>query len=91
MLSQFRLVCDIRKYISNNMEIQNLTYNLQDLEVFTPQLQGWRLYVFTLSTVAVAIASLVAQTTVYRSLKRMGSRPINQMILPSQVIKFNTF
>ena len=64
-----------------------LNYNLEDLNVFTPELKGWRLYLFTASSMATAIISLVTQITVYRSLKRLGPRHINQMIIPSQVSK----
>ena len=62
-----------------------LNYDLEDLNVFTPELKGWRLYLFTASSMAIAIISLVTQITVYKSLKRMGPRHINQMIIPSQV------
>ena len=62
-----------------------LNYNLEDLKIFTPELEGWRLYLFTVSSMATAIISIVTQITVYRSLKRMGPRHINQMIIPSQV------
>ena len=64
-----------------------LNYDLEDLNVFTPELKGWRLYLFTASSMAIAIISLVTQITVYKSLKRMGPRHINQMIIPSQVSK----
>ena len=64
-----------------------LNYNLEDLKIFTPELEGWRLYLFTVSSMATAIISIVTQITVYRSLKRMGPRHINQMIIPSQVSK----
>ena len=64
-----------------------LNYNLEDLNIFTPELKGWRLYLFKVSSMATAIISLVTQITVYRSLKRMGPRHINQMIIPSQVLQ----
>ena len=70
---------------SAKMKNNNLTYHLEDLDIFTPELKGWRLHFFTVSSLVVAITSLVAQNTVYRSLKRLGSRHINQMIFPSQV------
>ena len=68
-----------------------LNYNLEDLNIFTPELKGWRLYLFTVSSMATAIISLVTQITVYKSLKRIGPRHINQMIIPSQVSKINYF
>ena len=64
-----------------------LDYNFEDLNVFTPELKGWSLLLFTVTLIATAIISLVTQITVYRSLKRLGPRHINQMIIPSQVSK----
>ena len=64
-----------------------LRYNITDLNIFTPELKRWRLYLFTASSMATAIISFVTQITVYRSLKRLGPRHINQMIIPSQVSK----
>ena len=70
------------------MKNNNLSYNLEDLDIFTPELKGWKLHFFTVSSIFVAITSLVAQITVYRSLKRLGSRHINLMIFPSQVSEY---
>ena len=69
--------------------MKNITieYNLEDLNIFTPELKGWSLHLFTVSSIAIAIMAIVTQITVYRSLKRLGSRPINQLIIPSQVSK----
>ena len=67
------------------MKNNNLSYSLEDLDIFTPELKGWKLHFFTVSSIVVAITTLVAQITVYRSLKRLGSRHINLMIYPSQV------
>ena len=64
-----------------------LNYDLEDLNIFTPELKGWSLHLFTVSSIAIAIIAIVIQITVYRSLKRLGPRPINQMIIPSQVSK----
>ena len=64
-----------------------LDYNFEDLDIFTPLLEGWSLHLFTVVSIATAIISLVMHVTVYRSLKRLGSRHINQMIIPSQVSK----
>ena len=62
-----------------------LNYNLEDLNIFTPELKGWSLHLFTASSIAIAIIAIVIQITVYRSLKRLGPRHINQMIIPNQV------
>ena len=67
------------------MKNNSLSYYLEDLELFTPELKGWELHFFTVSSIVVAITSLLAQITVYRSLKRLGSRHINLMIFPTQV------
>ena len=68
-----------------------LQYNLEDLNIFTPELKGWSLHLFTVSSIAIAIMAIVTQITVYRSLKRLGPRPINQLIIPSQVSKMYEF
>ena len=69
--------------------MKNITidYNLEDLNIFTPELKGWSLHLFTVSSIAITIMAIVTQITVYRSLKRLGPRHINQMIIPSQVSK----
>ena len=73
--------------------MKNITidYNLEDLNIFTPELKGWSLHLFTVSSIAIAIMAIVTQITVYRSLKRLGPRPINQLIIPSQVSKMYEF
>lgn len=73
------------------MKNTTLNYNLEDLNIFTPELKGWRLHLFTVSSIAIAIIAIVTQITVYRSLKRLGPRPINQLIIPSQVSKLYEF
>ena len=67
--------------------MKNITidYNLEDLNIFRPVLKGWSSHLFMVSSIATAIISLVIQITVYRSLKRLGPRHINQMIIPNQV------
>ena len=63
----------------------NSSLSYEDLENFSPMLIGWRKYFFTGSAlICVALAFLV-QRAVHRSLKQLGTRPINQMIIPSQV------
>ena len=75
--------------------MKNITidYNLEDLNIFTPVLRGWSSHLFMVSSIATAIISLVIQIAVYRSLKRLGPRHINQMIIPNQVknVTFNSF
>ena len=68
--------------------MKNITlgYNFEDLDLFTPILKGWSSHLFTVLSIATVIISLVTQITVYRSLKRLGPRHINQMIIPNQVI-----
>ena len=63
----------------------NSSLSFEDLENFSPMLIGWRKYLFTgTALICVALAYLV-QRAVHRSLKQLGTRPINQMIIPSQV------
>ena len=57
----------------------------ENLELFTPKLSGLRLYIFTASGIFVVSIAIVIQRAVYLSLKSLGSRPINQMIIPSLV------
>ena len=73
--------------------MKNITlgYNFEDLDLFTPILKGWTSHLFTVSSIATVIISLVTQITVYRSLKRLGPRHINQMIIPNQVRKVTFF
>ena len=66
----------------NNTEIH---LGVEHLENFSPVLRGWKQYIFIgLSVTAMGLAYFV-QRAVYRSLKNLGPRPINQMIIPSQV------
>ena len=76
---------------SRSMKNITINYNFEDLDIFTPVLEGWSLHLFTVLSIATAVISLVMHVTVYRSLKRLGSRHINQMIIPSQVSKIDYF
>ena len=58
---------------------------LENLERFIPTLDGLRLYFFTGTGILVVGMAVVIQRAVYKSLKRLGSRPINQIIIPSLV------
>ena len=68
-----------------NKTYNNETYFWEDLKIFTPKLHGWRLYVFALIASIVALTAIAIQGAVYRSLKSLGARHINQMIIPSLV------
>ena len=57
----------------------------QTLEYFTPKLNGWKLSVLVGSASIIALIAIMIQSAVYRSLKSLGSRHINQMIIPSLV------
>ena len=57
----------------------------EHLEGFSPVLSGWKLYIFIGVSVTVMALAFVVQRAVYFSLKNLGPRPINQMIIPSQV------
>ena len=61
--------------------------SFEELEDFSPNLKGWRQYLFIgVSMVAIGLA-IVVQKAVYNSLKN-NPRAINQMINPSQVSIF---
>ena len=63
----------------------NSSLSYEDLENFSPLLIGWRKYFFTGSAVICVALAYLVQRAVHRSLKQLGTRPINQMIIPSQV------
>ena len=67
---------------------KNTTLSVQSLQLFTPKLEGWRLHVFAIIAVIVAVTAISIQSAVYRSLKSLGARHINQMIIPSLVSVF---
>lgn len=58
---------------------------LDNMEDFTPELKGWKLGIFLGATVTLVALAILVQATVYQTMKRLGSRVINQMIIPSQV------
>ena len=58
-----------------------------DLELFTPQLEGWRQSAFTGSAILVALIALLVQRAVFRTINRLGTRYINEIIIPSLVSK----
>ena len=60
----------------------------QTLDFFTPKLNGWKLNVLVGSASIIALIAIMIQSAVYRSLKSLGSRHINQMIIPS-LVKFS--
>ena len=68
---------------------KNTTFSAQNLQLFTPKLDGWRLNVFAIIAVIVAVTAISIQSAVYRSLKSLGARHINQMIIPSLVSVFS--
>ena len=67
---------------------KNTTLSAQNLQLFTPKLDGWRLNLFAIIAVIVAVTAISIQSAVYRSLKSLGARHINQMIIPSLVSVF---
>ena len=70
---------------TSSYESNILVWNFED---FSPKLVGWRKYAFTgTALVGIGLACLV-QRAVYKSLKQLGARPINQMIIPSQVCMY---
>ena len=74
----------------NKMAFDNANITWRDLEKFSPELEGWRQYTFTGVTILVAIVAYVVQRAVYKTLKRLGFRHINQIIIPSLVSFFTT-
>ena len=58
---------------------------LYEMENFSPNLSGWEKYIFSGSALVTIGLAFLVQKAVYKSLKQIGDRPINQMIIPSQV------
>ena len=70
----------------------NSLFLTQTLDSFTPKLNGWKLSVLVGSASIIALIAIMIQSAVYRSLKSLGSRHINQMIIPSLVeVSFNIY
>ena len=71
--------------IAANMNTTKSIIISDDFSRFTPELSGLRQIVFTCTIIFVVITALLFQRAIYKSLKRLGSRTINQMIVPTQV------
>ena len=63
----------------------NDSFYLYEMENFSPNLFGWEKYIFSGSALVTVGLAFLVQKAVYKSLKQIGDRPINQMIIPSQV------
>ena len=70
------------------MNNSNITLMLNELKYFTPKLEGWSQYVFTGATTLIGIVAFIVQRAVYRTIKGLGYRHINQIIIPSLVSKY---
>ena len=68
----------------------NTSLYLNEIGNFSPNLFGWKRYVFTFSAIVTTGLAYLVQRAVYRSLKLIGPRPINEMIMPCQVIIITT-
>ena len=66
--------------------MSNITWN--EIEVFSPLVSGWKLYLLLGFVSLVSLVAFFVQKAIFRTLARLGSRHINQLIIPSQV-KFN--
>ena len=75
-------------FTKSSMITNNSLILTQTLEFFTPKLNGWKLNVLVGSASVIALIAIMIQSAVYRSLKSLGSRHINQMIIPS-LVKFS--
>ena len=62
--------------------------SFEELIDFSPNLKGWRRYFFIGVSMIAIILALIVQKAIYKSLKNLGSRPIMEMIIPSQVSIF---
>ena len=73
-----------KAFSSQKMSTNDSLY-LYEMENFSPNLLGWEKYIFTGSALVTIGLAFLVQKAVYKSLKQLGDRPINQMIIPSQV------
>jgi hypothetical protein len=73
-----------KDFSSQKMSTNDSLY-LYEMENFSPNLFGWEKYIFTGSALGTIGLAFLVQKAVYQSLKQIGDRPINQMIIPSQV------
>ena len=62
--------------------------SFDELNDFSPNLKGWRRYFFIGVSMITIMLALIVQKAIYKSLKNLGPRPINKMIIPSQVCIF---
>ena len=73
------------KYFTSQKMSANDSLYLYEMENFSPNLSGWEKYIFSGSALVTIGLAFLVQKAVYKSLKQIGDRPINQMIIPSQV------
>ena len=59
---------------------------INNLEIFSPILKGWRLYLFLGFAAIISLAAFLVQRAIYRTIKRLESRHINLMIVPSLIL-----
>lgn len=68
------------------MNASSLLLKVDNLEVYTPVLEGWRQFFFSGTMGLVTLGAFFVQRAVYRTLKKLGDRYINQLIIPSQMV-----
>ena len=73
------------KYFTSQKMSANDSLYLYEMENFSPNLFGLEKYIFSGSALVTIGLAFLVQKAVYKSLKQIGDRPINQMIIPSQV------
>ena len=59
---------------------------INSLEIFSPILEGWRQYFFLGFATIISVTAFLVQRAIYRTIKRLGNRHINQMIVPSLIV-----
>jgi hypothetical protein len=74
-----------KAFSSQNMSYTNYSLYLYEMKNFSPNLFGCEKYIFTGSALVTIGLAFLVQRAVYKSLKQIGDRPINEMIIPSQV------
>ena len=73
------------KAFSSQKMSTNESLHFYEMENFSPKLFGWEKYIFSGSALVTIGLAFLVQKAVYKSLKQIGDRPINQMIIPKSV------
>ena len=69
--------------LQHKLIISNLTFD--EIREFTPRIHGWLNPAINILTLVLCYGCFIVHRAVYRTLKRLGPRYINTIIIPSMV------